>query len=134
MALIEIKGNVYELPKMTLELETRFLEAAKPTPDREKQTTEKLSIVLHALPRETVQEELGGIKASTVDVVELRVLFRKIWDAYQKPANDEAERDNAETIKQAETAKELLDQMSRAVELLEKHQAGASRQGFSRVV
>lgn len=131
MGFIDIDGETYELPKMTLAIEDAFAEATRPGKDRKRQVADTLSLMLDLLPHDYVAARVGGDTAASVDVVALAVLAEEVWDAYRAPIDDHRSAKASEIM---DEMKPILDQLTTAAAMMEKQQKGASRQGFSRVV
>lgn len=86
-----INDRSYDLPKKTLAITEALEQTAKVDelniPTREKYR-KVLDCVISLLGKEAVVEALGSTDLNEVDLSEVTIAFRKIVDAYNRPAQD----------------------------------------------
>lgn len=118
----DAEGNVFELPKMTVGLSESLAKACDGATIRA-QAKGMYDFVVSVLPKEYVEEKVGGTKLEDIDLVELRSLYDGIDSAY----NDAMNAARMERVAaQMQEAAPILDAMDKVTNV-------QARQGFNRV-
>lgn len=110
----DAQGNTFELPTYTMELQSRFDQAA----DYRKQ----YALMAELFPADYLAERVGE-SLETCSVPDLAVLFTEIRAAYIKPMLEA----------QMSSLTEVLDQVGKVADTMAKVQELTKRKGFSRV-
>lgn len=115
-------GNVFELPKMTVSLSESLEKACEGTTIRA-QANGMWRFVNSVLPKEYVEEKVGGSNLDDIDLVELRALYDGIDNAYRLALNSG----------RMAQVKEQLQEARPVIEAMDKVTTVQTRQGFKSV-
>lgn len=118
----DAEGNAFELPKMTVGVSESLAKACDGTTIRA-QAKGMLDFVSSVLPKEYVDERVGGSKLEDIDLVELRTLYDGIDNAYSEALNSA----------RIARVKEQLEEATPVIDAMDKVTSVQTRQGFKSV-
>lgn len=123
-------GTSFELPKLTMALDKKRVAASNST-SYEELVKLRYNFLKDVLPKEYLEERLDGKSESTIDTIQLGLLFMKVNSAYMS----ELQKEQLEEYKnQTEQINEMLESVTPLIQLSESMNKINNRQGFNRVV
>lgn len=123
-------GNSFELPKLTIALDKKRLAASK-NANYEELVKLRYNFLKDVLPKEYLEKRLDGKTESTIDIIQLGLLFMKVNSAYV----GDLQKEQFEDYKaQTEQFTEMLESVTPLIQLSESMNKINNRQGFNRVV
>ena len=126
MAVINIQGEQYELPKLTLTMQER-LNAATTAPANTRAGLEtKLKFLQELVAPEILETVLDGSTVDDIDITELVIMVESISAAYTKPLLEERLRSIADMTKQ-------LGELATSMNAIQAADKPMKRAGFTSV-